>query len=274
MYKSLISHCQSLLSKHHALARGTHKQKPRKSHELGRSLTPTVDSSNDVINDFTEPIVIVDEAAMLQNYWSEYNITAENEKIFLEETLLGCMTLKLFYKHTGGRYLKTEYNVFAVLAFLSLYRLESDLDFATYSKFFKCCNPSKMARFLAFLFDSAHLLDNGILAKAWSSILDLNYIKTTILGPMLKHAKEVKTLIEELIERSEKGMVLKKSGKPKTVAAPFTLTVQNPRKIPEPAFTHSSVTKAQPIPASFYKGTGDFEAIEKAKLENRRRSLK
>ncbi|KAJ3028023.1 UNVERIFIED_CONTAM: hypothetical protein HDU68_002606 [Siphonaria sp. JEL0065] len=277
-YKALIAHCQSLLSKHHALARGTYKNGAGAVHESGLNGLEgdEFDSDN---NDFTEPVIIVDEKEMLESYWKENNITSENDKTFLDETLMGCVrhekvidiTLKLFYKNTGGRYLKSEYNLFAVLAFLCMYRLPNDLSFATMSKFFKSYNPTKMARFLAFLFDSSHLLDDGILSKAWGAVLDRDHIKSKMLLPLLKHAPEAKALIEDLIIRSEKGMITKKSSKPKTESAPFTLTVQTARKIPEPPFVHSTLTKARSIPASVFKGTGEKEAIEKAKAENRRK---
>ncbi|ORY48674.1 hypothetical protein BCR33DRAFT_714403 [Rhizoclosmatium globosum] len=278
MYKALISHCQSLLSKHHALARGTYKIGAGAVHESGLNGLEGDEFDCD-INDFTEPVIIVDEKEMLAEYWKENNIELEADKVFMEETLMGCVrhekvidiTLKLFYKNTGGRYLKSEYNLFAVLAFLCLYRLPEDMPFSTLTKFFKSYNPTKMARFLAFLFDSAHLIDDGILSRAWGTILDRDHIKAKMLLPLLSHADEAKTLIEDLIIRSEKGMVPKKSTKPNTEAAPFVLTVQNPRKIPEPPYTHSTLTKARPIPKSVYTGTGELEAIEKAKAENRRR---
>ncbi|KAI9344343.1 hypothetical protein BDR26DRAFT_214013 [Obelidium mucronatum] len=278
MYKSLIAHCQSLLSQHHALARGTYKNGAGAVHETGLHGLEGDEFDGDT-NDFTEPVIIVDEKEMLDAYWKENNILSTNDKVFLEETLMGCVrhekvidiTLKLFYKKTGGRYLKSEYNLFAVLVYLCLYRLPTDLPFATLSKFFKSYNPTKMARFLAFIFDSAHLIDDGILSKAWGAVLDRDYIKSKMLLPLLTHAPEAKVLIEDLITRSEKGMIPKKSTKPNTEAAPFTLTVQTARKIPEPPYVHSTLTKARPIPQSVFKGTGEKEAIEKAKIENRRK---
>ncbi|KAJ3068373.1 hypothetical protein HDU98_008443 [Podochytrium sp. JEL0797] len=282
-HKTLISHCQSLLSKHHALARGTYKSGAAAVHESGLhglQDADAFDSDGDGrAADFSEPVIIVDEKAMLQEYWKEHEITDPSDRIFLEEALLGCVrhekvidiTLKLFYKSTGGRYLKSEYNLFAVLVFLCLYRLPADLPFATLAKFFKAYNPTKMALFLAFLFDSAHLVDDGILAKAWGTILDRDHIKSKMLHPLLQHAHPAKSIIEHLIHKSEKGMVPTKSTKPATEPAPFILTVAHPRKVPEPPYTHSTVTKARAVPASVYTGTGEVVAIEKAKEENRRR---
>ncbi|KAJ3229028.1 hypothetical protein HDU78_009313 [Chytriomyces hyalinus] len=129
-----------------------------------------------------------------------------------------------------------------------------------------------MALFLAFLFDTAHLLDDGILMNAWAEILDRAHIKNAILVPLLQHADAAKDLIEELLIKSEKGMVPKKSTKPNTEPAPFVLTVQNPRKIPEPPIVYSTVTKAKKIPKAVYTTSGEMDALKEIKAENRRKA--
>ncbi|KAI8615752.1 hypothetical protein BC830DRAFT_1121081 [Chytriomyces sp. MP71] len=277
MYKALLSHCQSLLSQHHALARGTYKAGAGAVHESGLNGLDG-DEFDLERDDFTEPIIIVDEKELLEEYWKENKIDAEPDRIFLEETVLGCvrhekliaLTLKLFFKKTGGRYLKSEYNLFAVLSYLCLYRLDADLPFASLSKFFKQYNATKMARFLAFLFDSAHLVEDGILIKAWSTLLDRDYIKSKILIPLAKNSTAAKALIEELLVKSEKGMVPKKSSKPNTEAVPFVLTVSSPKKAQELPKLPPPI-KARAIPKSVYTGTGELEALKAIKAENRRR---
>ncbi|KAJ3383445.1 hypothetical protein HDU84_003612 [Entophlyctis sp. JEL0112] len=211
MHKAIIHHCQAILSKHHALARGSFKPDT-----LVRVSTHSVTDSpeEDDLADLSEPVVVVDEHELLENYFKENKITSSADRLFLEEVLLGCVrhkkiidiTLRLLYKYAGGIYLKSEYNLFAVLSFLCIFRLaEDDLSFDQFAKFIKPLDPTKMARFLAFMFDGMHLVDDGILTRGWATVLDREYIK------------------------------------------------------------------ARPIPKSFYSGTGELEALEKAKLENRRR---
>ncbi|KAJ3199098.1 hypothetical protein HDU82_000716 [Entophlyctis luteolus] len=252
MHKAIIHHCQAILSKHHALARGSFKPDT-----LVRVSTHSVTDypEEDDLADLSEPVVVVDEHELLENYFKENKIT-----------------LRLLYKYAGGIYLKTEYNLFAVLSFLCIFRLaEDDLSFDQFAKFIKPLDPTKMARFLAFMFDGMHLVDDGILTRGWATVLDREYIKAKLLCPMLKYSADAKYLVEDLIQLSEKGMIPKKSTKPKTRAQPFTLTVPSPRKPPELEAVPLAVTKARPIPKSFYSGTGELEALEKAKLENRRR---
>ncbi|KAJ3223033.1 hypothetical protein HDU81_009456 [Chytriomyces hyalinus] len=291
MYKALIMHCQTLLTRHQALSNPSAKQQSNAvSHPYATTKggPAAKEASHRDILDLSEPIAIVDEKELLQLYWTEnkaispHQITLESDKLFLEETLLGCVrneriidkTLKLFYQVTGGRYLGCEYNLFAVLAYLCLFRLKTDLSFPTLSKCIKSFNPTKMARFLAFLFDTAHLLDDGMLMNAWAGVLDRAYIKNAILVPLLQHADAAKDLIEELLIKSEKGMVPKKSTKPNTEPAPFILTVQNPRKIPEPPIVYSTVTKAKKIPRAVYTTSGEMDALKEIKADNRRKAEK
>ncbi|KAI8822838.1 hypothetical protein BJ741DRAFT_541720 [Chytriomyces cf. hyalinus JEL632] len=283
MYKALISHCQTLLTRHQALSNPPAKQQRgavSRPHPTSKGGHVAKEASHNDTFDLSEPVAIVDEKELLQLYWKENNITLESDKVFLEETLLGCVrneriidkTLSLFYKVTGGRYLGCEYNLFSVLTYLCLFRLKTDLSFPILSKCVKSFNPTKMARFLAFLFDTAHLLDDGILMNAWAEILDRAHIKNAILVPLLQHADAAKDLIEELLIKSEKGMVPKKSTKPNTEPAPFILTVQNPRKIPEPPFVYSTVTKAKKIPKAVYTTSGEMDALKEIKAENRRKA--
>ncbi|KAJ3310173.1 hypothetical protein HDU76_003437 [Blyttiomyces sp. JEL0837] len=170
---------------------------------------------------------------------------------------------------TGGRYLKSEYNMFAVLTYLCLYRLE-ELTFPEFRKFVRTCDPAKMSRLIGFLFDSS-LIVNGVLMQAWNKILDHEYVKLKIVTPLIQHSPDAKELLEELLERAEKGMVPKKSSRKPTEPDPFVLTIPNPRKVPEPPYAISTLTKARAVPKYLYTGTGEKEALEKARNENRQK---
>ncbi|KAJ3216153.1 hypothetical protein HDU67_009880 [Dinochytrium kinnereticum] len=224
--------------------------------------------------------LIVDDAALLENFVRDEEITDEEVKIFIEEVLHGVLryrslieaTLTLFYFNSGAHYLRTEFYLFATLVYLTLFRLP-ELGFTEYSKFIRTCDPTKMSRLIAFLFDSTHIT-GGCLSKAWCEILDQKFVEDEIVVHLLEFAKQARKLTEQLVDVSRTGMVPKKAGRGVTEPEPFLLTRPNPRRVPEPSYSHSTLTKARPIPKSFYVGTGELEVLEKAKKESRTKQKK
>ena len=100
-----------------------------------------------------------------------------------------------------------------VLMYLALIRLE-ELGFPKYGRFVRCFDPTKMSRLIGFLFDPASL--EGDLKTMWFSVLDAEYVKEHILAPMHKNLPSAQILLSDLCERSDKGLVPKKSKKPAT----------------------------------------------------------
>ena len=108
-----------------------------------------------------------------------------------------------------------------------MYRLK-ELTFVEYKKFIRSCDPPKMTRLIGFLFDSEHLL-KGCLWNIWTQELDHHFVKVkyaiqssrsindiikeNIVQHILDHAFDAKKLIDELVKRSERGLVPKKSNK-------------------------------------------------------------
>ncbi|KAJ3195521.1 hypothetical protein HK101_011885 [Irineochytrium annulatum] len=252
-HRVLLQRCQQLMSTHPELATSDFRRKRVKADGLEPGIPP-----------LAEPM-IVDETELLADFWKEHGIKNDSERIFLEETLVGVLrnrkalevVLRLFYEKTGGRYLRSEYNLFAILIYLGVFRLK-ELTFTEYRKFIKVCDPTKMSRLVAFMFDSSHLV-GGCLAEEWGKFFDHDYVKTTFVAPLLDYAEEAKALTEELLARSSNEF------------EPFLLTRPNARKLPEPTVIVSTLTKARPIPKDFYSGSGEKEALEKKKAENRER---
>ncbi|KAJ3229027.1 hypothetical protein HDU78_009312 [Chytriomyces hyalinus] len=94
MYKALITHCQTLLTRHQALSNPSAKQQHgtvSRLHLTSKGGHAAKEGSHDDTLDLSEPIAIVDEKELLQLYWTENKITLESDKVFLEETLLGCV---------------------------------------------------------------------------------------------------------------------------------------------------------------------------------------
>lgn len=53
---------------------------------------------------------------------------------------------------------------------------------------------------------------------------------------------------------------------------PFTLSIPKPRKFEEPEIKIPNTIKARVIPKGVYYGTGEKEALEKAKIQNRQKA--
>ncbi|KAI8826647.1 uncharacterized protein EV422DRAFT_490892 [Fimicolochytrium jonesii] len=268
--KLLVEHSRSLLALHHAFARGAFPS----SSSSSKSTT----TLNDGVNlDVSRPVVRPEEE-ILEEYWEREGIVDEADRIFMKEVLNGCVrhrkvlevALKMFYAAMEERLLRNEYNLYAVLFYLTLFRL-SDLSFPKLRSILLSYPPTQSAPFVRFVFDAQRL--TGDLQKRWNAILDAEWVKENIINPVLSCVDLGHALITELEERGAKGMVLKKTSKAPTESHPFLLTKPKPRRIPSPTDITTNVPKARAVPKSVYDGTGDFEALERTKAENRERAL-
>ncbi|KAJ1547234.1 hypothetical protein HK405_006395, partial [Cladochytrium tenue] len=222
--------------------------------------------------------VVVDEAALAADYAASHAIEAEGDRVFLEETLVGCVrhrkvieiTLQLFHDCSGPSLLRAEFAVFAVLTYLALFRLSppGDLPFAVLVALALSAAPpgsreaaARVAAWLAFLFDAAHLVSpppslqqqqsatdeppaSPLLAAAWGRLLDSSHVEETIVRPLLLHAPDAARAVAGLRARATCGMVPAKSRKSPTEARPFELTIPTPRRPPEPTLIVPTVHKA------------------------------
>ncbi|KNC99611.1 uncharacterized protein SPPG_04998 [Spizellomyces punctatus DAOM BR117] len=272
-YKPLIQHCRALLSLHHDFARKSFGTGLAGIHDVGSTKTDVQTDDDGIGLDFKNPVVRTEEE-ILDDYCKEHQVTDDAERTFLEEVFNGCVrqrkalevALFLFYTTTGGRYLRNEYNLFAALFYLALFRLE-DLSFPKLRAILLSYDPAKMARFVGFLFDDAML--QGKLREGWAEILDAEWVKERMIDPLLRNMENGISLAGELCDKAEKGMVPKKGTKAPTEPEPFLLTRPRPRALPEPTEIVSNVMKARPVPRSVYQGSGEREALEKIKAEKR-----
>lgn len=106
----------------------------------------------------------------------------------------------------------------------------------------------------------------------------------------MRHVPAAQTLLEQLCDNVDFGMVAKRSEKKPTgnqtvsdsrstdyfnmvllfaEPIPFLLTKPNPRKLPEPTQTISVGIKARPIPKSLYAPSQTAQTLEKIKLGNK-----
>ncbi|TPX55334.1 hypothetical protein PhCBS80983_g05403 [Powellomyces hirtus] len=274
--RALVQHCRGLLSQHDAFARGAFKTGMAAIHTspTPAGVIPFVPGHAHF--DLSQPVVRT-EAHILDDYFAKEGIVDEADRTFLAEVLNGCVRHKLvlevalnsFYVETGERLLRPNYNLYAVLFYLTLFRL-SDLGFPK----LRCILLSYASSagvhtgaFARFVFD-AHRL-TGVLRDAWNTMFDAEWVRETIVDPVLACLRPAKILIRDLEDREERGMVLKKTERRPTEPEPFLLTKPKPRRVPPPTEIVPNVVKARPVPRSVYQGSGEREALERTKAENR-----
>lgn len=261
--KKIIGHCSSLLGKYNF---GISIDNLGRSQPAPISLVTEWDPS--------EPL-FVDEEKLLSDYLIKNQISDEKDKIFISEVFKGCIRyrkmldscLQLFYVKTGARYLQSEYNLFAVICYLSLMRL-NELGFSKFATFIQCFDPTKMARIVEYLFSPSNL--NGQLKESLCNVFDIDFVNSRIIEPITKNLKSAQTLLKKLCELSENGQMLKKTEKQVTIAEPFLLTEIKPRKVPQPEIIFPKFNKATKIMKSTF--IKEQELLNKSKLENKEKS--
>ncbi|KAJ3180645.1 hypothetical protein HDU87_001758 [Geranomyces variabilis] len=271
-YKSLVEHARALLSQHHDFARRSYNTGVVAVHYAKGSSAAFPGDAVELDN--ARPVVRTEEE-LLEEYFSGTAGSAldETDKTFLAEVLNGCarhrlaleVALNAFYVQTGERLLRHEYNLYAVLFYLTLFRL-ADLTFSRLRTILLSYPPANAVPFARFVFDKDRI--TGMLQDRWNLLLDADWVQENIVEPVVSCLEPASELIAELDNKAAVGMVVKRDcGKQPTEQAPFMLTKPKPRRIPAPNEIVPNV--ARPVPRSVYKGTGEREALEKTKADNR-----
>ncbi|KAJ3044239.1 hypothetical protein HDV00_002917 [Rhizophlyctis rosea] len=208
--------------------------------------------------------IVMDEEDILTSYFEEKKIESKNDRIFLIETFKGCVrhrniieiaTIDFLHK-TGDQYLRTDYNLFAVLLYLALYRLD-DLTFENFRHFITCHDPVTMARLIAFLFNPANLQGDqtavgntepdaemqtqqeGLVAK-WGKVVDLEYVQARPIPKCVYTGTGERELLEKLKQENREK---KQEFYAKAEKEQFTLLTRKP---PEKAQKHQPTKAPSP----------------------------
>lgn len=198
------------------------------------------------------------------------NVT--NEK-FLMETLSGCIEYKplldvvvnAFYIRDGKHCLLSERNLYVVVCYLAIFRLE-ELGLQQFSRLIKTMDFPKIYKFLRFFFSVMNL--STWIKYEWSQIYDATYVKNKWIEPLLKWQPKVRQRIEEIADKLSKfSSATLKITEPKE----FNLTVPNPRSILVPELIPPQ-EKTKPVPETTYKHSKLKQQLEGIKVKNRRKA--
>ncbi|MEE6462666.1 hypothetical protein FKM82_001669 [Ascaphus truei] len=137
-----------------------------------------------------------------------------------------------------------------------------------FARLVKSQDISKMCKFLRFFFNVMNL--STWIKDEWNQIYDSNYVKETLINPLLKWQPEVQNIIDEL-ESKMANVPISVKGSKATEVKEFNLTKPKPRTIPVPQRIPTQKSH-QPVPGSTYKPPKEHELLQGKKLTNRQKA--
>ncbi|XP_071493877.1 cilia- and flagella-associated protein 99-like [Diadema antillarum] len=200
----------------------------------------------------------------------------ENEQSFITEVFAGCVrhgrimevVVKAFYVRDGRNCLRADKNLYTVLCYLALYRLD-ELGMANFRKFIRSQDVNKMHKFLAFSFNETYL--TTWMKDEWTKIYESSYVQVELVSPILRWLPEIGDLVEQLADKLANKSATRQKTKTPTDIKPFNLTQPRPRSVPVPEVI-PKVKKSKPVPKSTYVGPREDSLVQEAKERNRKRA--
>lgn len=212
----------------------------------------------------------------VNNYITSNQICEEDDKMFITEVFSGCVRHKSvlsvitegFYARDGRTVLRSSQNVYIVISYLALFRLD-ELGIAHFRKFVAALEVKTAFKFLNHFFEEKNLLT--WMKDGWNLVYESSYVQKNILSPLLRWLPELKELIKQLKDKCDNKQKTKKSTTLTTETSPFNLTKPRPRSIPVPVKI-PALAKYKPPPSSLYQSPTEQDVLNKQKEENRRKA--
>ncbi|XP_059146670.1 cilia- and flagella-associated protein 99-like [Physella acuta] len=212
----------------------------------------------------------------VDGYLSENRILDDDDVIFIKEVFTGCVRHKAvmnvvvdgFYSQDGRNILRSTQNMFIVIAYLALFRLD-ELGVSHFRKFISALDINTAFKFLNFMFDEKSLAT--WMKDSWNLIYESAYVQTNILSPLQRWIPELKDLLKLMKNKIDNKLKPKKPPVQVTEVKPFNLTKPRPRSIPIPNKI-PKLMKSKPPPPSLYKPPLLQEMLAKQREENRRQA--
>lgn len=198
----------------------------------------------------------------------------DNMQTFITEVFAGCVRYDIvlrvvtdgFFARDGKRVLRSEENLYKVMCYLALFRLD-EIGVAQYRRFVRSQDTNKMYKFLNFFFDEKNL--RTWMKDEWTKCYETSFVQTTLLSPLLRRLPELTELVEHLKDKINNTI---KPPRPKTKTTevkPFNITQPRPRSVPMPEpIPH--LQKHRPVPKALYTAPREHTAIAMQKEQNRR----
>ncbi|XP_032240106.2 cilia- and flagella-associated protein 99 isoform X1 [Nematostella vectensis] len=238
----------------------------KKHKQLVASCVKLLDSFNPVIHGAQE---FVDE------YLSSHKNLEEGDQVFITEVFSGCVqhtsilkvVVDAYYADVGRTCLRADKNLYVVLAYLALYRLD-ELGVAQFRKFILSQESNKMYRYLSFIFNKDNI--QGWMKAEWCKHYEHSYVQTNLISPLIRWLPELQELVQKLEDKMANRQKERPS-KPATEPEPFNLTKPQPRMIPMPEVI-PTLHRHNPVPETTYKPPVEQDVITKIREENRKKA--
>ncbi len=221
------------------------------------------------------------------------SLDADPDKVFLKQVLYSCLRfrpglsafLKHFFYDNAASVLRADYNMYMIMLTLALFRID-DLGTEQFAKFAHHQEPTKIANFLDYIFDTSQ--NSPIMCtvkQEWCKHYDVTYVEDVLIAKIKKLTPFMTELKEELHSKAH-GLVAAKEAKKEaagitklakkklTVPKAPNITAPRPRKIPEPMkITNDVKTGVDP---TYLDKTSleEIEAVKAAQLEETREMTK
>lgn len=227
-----------------------------------------------VLNTYNGDTMSVEEH--VNKYLKENGIFDESDQTFIVEVFSECVrysnlmhvVLNGFYNKDGKRTLRSEQNLYHVICYLAMFRLD-ELGMAHFRKFVSSQDINKMYRFLSFFLNEKNLLT--WIKDGWEKYYEHVFVQTSLLSPIQRWMPEINDMLLMMKNTIDNRLKPKSRASSVTETKPFNITQPRPRSIPIPE-PIPKLQKHKPAPLTLYEKPAEFEMIQRSKNANRRRA--
>lgn len=212
------------------------------------------------------------------NAWlAKSKVVDESERVFVVEVFSGCVqhqniikvVVDAFYVKDGKNCLRTNKNLYTVICYLALFRLD-ELGIGYFRKLVGSQDINKMYKFLNFFLNEQNI--KTWMADEWCKLYDHSWVQTTLVSTLLSWLPELQDVVLlKLEEKIRNRQVPERPKKSCTDVKPFKLTQPRARSIPVPEKI-PKLKSSKPVPQSTYSAPSVSSKLEEAKSRNRRKA--
>lgn len=210
----------------------------------------------------------------VNKYLKNNQIYDDSDQTFIVEVFSECVryanlmqvVLDGFYAKDGKKTLRSEQNLYTVVCYLALFRLD-ELGMAHFRKFVSSQDINRMYRFLNFFLDEKNLLT--WIQDGWEKYYEHVFVETNMISSIQRWMPELQDMIGQMKDKIANRLKPKRKNLPTTELKPFNITQPRPRSIPIPE-PIPKLKKHKPVPKTLYSEPKEFSQIKKCKESNRR----
>lgn len=212
----------------------------------------------------------------VNKYLKQQSIRDESEQTFIVEVFSGCVRfstildviLNGFYALDGKNVLKSEQNLYAVLTYLALFRLD-ELGMAHYRQFVKSQDLNRMYKFCSFFFNEDSL--TTWMKDEWQNYYEHSFVQTKLISPLRRWMPELEEMVQQMRDKIENKTKSKRKVPATTETKPFNITQPRPKSVPVPE-PIPKLSKHKPPPETLYREPSEFKKIDYIRQANRRKA--